>query len=414
MTKLDTLSLLTALLTACGSSSNATDAGSIADAHGPDAHPAANNAIPLSTPNGSYYTANVSIGSQMFVLDIDTGSTTTGVAASGCTTCANVGITDLYSPGSTATTANRAVHTSYGDGSTWSGTIYTDQVGLGHGTPNVSLNFGAISTQTNFFHDASHEGILGLGTPQLLEPGTTSYFAAEATAGVTPELAFELCDDHGTMWVGDYDPFAASGTVQYTSMQQSGQAPFYGVAPSDMGIGGVSLGFDNSTFQTPIVDTGTSLIYLPSTVITALTASVSASPGFQALFPNQTLSATDNSGCVMAKVGTLYSDVNAMLPKLSLTFPTADNTSTFTVNLNAAESYLALGGNEMYCLDIFDDSANGPIFGDAMLRGMVTVIDVANSQVGFAPDQGCTAGATDRTRATAAHRPVEMGHRRPR
>ena len=303
------------------------------------------------------------------------------------------------------------MHASYGDGSSWSGTIYTDQVGLGHGTPNVSLSFGAIDAQNGFFHDALHEGILGLGTPQLLASGTTSLMATEASAGVTPELAFELCDDHGTMWIGDFDPFAAATPVQYTSMQESVQAPFYGVAPSDMGIGDVSLGFDNTTFQTPIVDTGTSLIYLPTTVITALTASVSASPGFKALFPNQTLSASDNGGCVMASVGTLYSQVNAMLPKLSLTFPTTDNSSSFTVELNAAESYLSLAGNEMYCLDIFDDGGNGPIFGDAMLRGMITVVDIANHQVGFATDKGCTAGSTQRSHANVAHRPVEMGHR---
>ena len=47
-----------------------------------------------------------------------------------------------------------------------------------------------------------YQGIFGLGPSDLLEPGTTSYLDAVKTAGVSNAMSFELCDDHGTRWLG--------------------------------------------------------------------------------------------------------------------------------------------------------------------------------------------------------------------
>ena len=264
-------------------------------------HVAAKNAIPLTSPDGSFYTANLLIGAQTFALDLDTGSSTTGIASTSCSSCSSAGVTDLYAPSATATNMHNTAQAQYGDGSGWSGDIYSDQVGLANGTPNVPLNLVAITDQQGFFQDASYAGILGLGPDELLEQGTSSYIEAESNAGVTAEMAFELCAQTGTMWLGDFDAAAAVAPPQFTPSQESNNNPFYAVDLNDIAIDGVSLGFGSSTFQQPIVDTGTSLWYAPEQVITALTTKVIASSGFATLFAGQPLSEND---CLQAPSGT--------------------------------------------------------------------------------------------------------------
>ena len=396
-----------AMTAACSSSNpNGVDGG----ANSADAA-AAKNAIPLSSPNGEFYTAALKIGAQSFALDLDTGSSTTGIASSTCTSCTNAGVTSLYTPTTTGTSTGMAAQAQYADGSGWSGTVYADHVGLGNGTPDVPLDLVAITSQNGFFRDAAYQGILGLGPTELLARGTTSYFTAVGTAGVTPEMAFEFCERNGTMWLGDYDESFAASPMRFTKSRESGQDPFYAVNMTDMGIDGVSLGFGDATFQDPIVDTGTSLFYIPGQVITALATKVSASTGFKQLFPNQTLSPNSNQGCVQASNGVTDAMVNATLPKMSMSFPTVDGGSVFAVSVDAANSYLYSAGNREYCLSIQDDQGAGAIMGDSILRSMITVINTQTNEIGFATDKHCSvAQAADRSRDTTVHLRTEHGH----
>ena len=383
-----------------------TSTSADARASSSDAHVAAKNAIPLTSPDGSFYTANLLIGAQSFALDLDTGSSTTGIASSGCSSCSSAGVTDLYTPSSTATTMHNTAQAQYGDGSGWSGDIYADQVGLANGTPNVPLNLVAITQQDGFFQDSSYDGILGLGPDELLEQGTSSYIEAVSTAGVKPLMAFELCAQTGTMWLGDFDTAAAVEAPQFTPSQESNNNPFYAVDLNDIAIDGVSLGFGSSTFQQPIVDTGTSLWYAPQQVITALTNKVNASSGFASLFAGQSLS---ENNCQQAPAGTSLAAVNAALPKMSLGFPKASG-GKFSISVDATSSYLMPSGGDQYCLGVFDDQGSGGIMGDSILRAFVTVIDTQNSVIGFGADQGCAAvDAERRAHSPAMHKPVEHG-----
>src|SRR6476619_5679141 len=92
------LSIVAVPLLACGD--NQKQASSPDAAATPDAASNVGTAIPLTTPDGSFYTAMVTIGSQMFALDVDTGSTTVGVAGASCSAC--TGISPLYAPGTSA------------------------------------------------------------------------------------------------------------------------------------------------------------------------------------------------------------------------------------------------------------------------------------------------------------------------
>jgi hypothetical protein len=390
-------------------------------------------AIPLTSPDGSFYTANIDIGSQTFALDVDTGSTTIGVAGATCSAC--TGISPLYTPGTGATDGMRTASTQYGDGSKWSGEVFTDVVGVG-AAPHVGVGFVNITGQTSFFDGNMnfYQGIFGLGPSVLLEPGTTSYLDAIKPQVASTAMAFELCDDHGTMWLGGFDPSAAAAPMAYTPMVPvSGSNGFWAVHIADIAIGGTSLGVDANAMGAPIVDTGTTLWYMPGTVVAAIVDSINASPGKEALFGDAVLSggtittgtgsgsgsgagAGSGSGsggggsghhrCLTA-TGVTADQVDAMLPEMAMSFPDGAG-STFTLSLPATKSYLEDAGNGRFCLNVANGTNLGvSILGDRFMRSFVTTIDAPHSRIGFAPDRGCSIAA----RASIVREPsTEHGH----
>ena len=370
------------LVTACGDGGHDTvDAGPPP----PDALVIGVEAIPLTTPDASYYNVALTFGgSQQFEMDLDTGSTSIAVAGTACTTC---GVTKHYSPGTAATDMHKTARTEYADGSGWSGEIFGDMVGLGYETPPVPIDFVSISTQTQFFDGSSYEGIMGLGPKYLLEPGTTAYVPAATAAGATPIMAFELCATHGNMWLGGFDPAAGQGDVQYTTMLpiDGNNNPFYSIDIDDMLIGTASLGMTAPDFQQPIIDTGTSLAYLPTVVDTALLAKINADPGFVATFPGQTIS---ENRCV-SSAGVTAAQVDAALSPLVLKLPVAGS-DDITISAPATSTYLYDNGGGTYCMAYFDGGNDGgATLGDSFIRGFLTVIDLQANRIGFAPDAGC-------------------------
>jgi hypothetical protein len=199
------------------------------------------------------------------------------------------------------------------------------------------------------------------------------------------------------MWLGGYDPSHAASALQYTPILTTGtNAGFYSVNMTGMALGGSSLGVTSATFDGPIVDTGTSLFYVPNAAETALISKINASAGYKALFPNQTLvdptnSTSQTAGCVNAAAGTTDAMVDLMLPKLSYSFA---GVGGGTIMLDAAPlaSYFYSAGGGQYCLAIYGGGDQGQAtMGDMFMRSFVTVVDVAHQQVGFAPTSRCAA-----------------------
>ncbi len=347
-------------------------------------------ALPLTTPDGSFYTVLLDINSVDFALDIDTGSATVGIAAATCTGCP---VTPEYTPTPTAVDTGMQTSQMYADGSGWSGEIITDKLGLQHTTPAVDVSFVAISRQAGgFFSDNSYQGILGLGPAALLVGISTSYVDAVKAASVAPIMSFEFCALDGTMWLGGFDATHAASPVQFTPMiPQSGPDQFYTVNLSDMGLGGTSLGFGSTTFQNPIVDTGTSLFYIPTEVDTALLVGINKSAGFKALFPG---SALDDNNCAMGATTITNAMVDAMLPPMSLSFPAESGTGNITVSAPASQSYIYEKTAGEWCF-AFADGGSGQqyfgVMGDSILRAFLTVVDIENQRVGFGTDGGCAA-----------------------
>ena len=96
------------------------------DAQSVDAANIVGTAIPLTSPDGSFYTAMVNIGSQVFALDVDTGSTTIGVAGRPARRARASRRSTRPAP--VRWTATARPTTQYGDGSMWAGEVFTDMV----------------------------------------------------------------------------------------------------------------------------------------------------------------------------------------------------------------------------------------------------------------------------------------------
>ena len=364
--------------------------------------------VPLVTTNGLQYTASVSIGGQSFALDIDTGSTTTGVAASSCTTC---DVTPLYTPGTTAVDDHQTAQTQFLDNTGWSGEIFTDQVTLGHGTPTVPLSFVAIKSQTGFFTGNTRQGVLGLGPDALLTVHTTSYLDATTTAGEADVIGVELCDSTGQLWIGQLDTTVVSSPVQFTPNAIAGTDPMYfEVAMTDIAMGGTSIGVNASTLGDTVVDTGTSLWYVPTAALNGIISGITHASAYATLFPGQTLAVSHNNGCIASRDGISAATIDAMMPMLAMTFGTG--TDAFTITVPATRSYLYDSGSNEWCLTVRDNTSSGGrnLMGDTILRSMLTVIDIDANRIGFAPDIGCHTVEGDRIRAAPRGQPVELGH----
>ncbi len=365
-----------------GGNGNGADAHHNVDAVG--THPDASNpsglvAVPLTTPGELVFTAPMKFGTQSFNMLVDTGSSSTGVAATSCTNC---GVSPAYTPGGGATDQHATASSTFGDGTGWSGEVYADTAAIGTGFA-VKLDFAAITSNNGFFR-GGFDGIVGLGPDDLLLPHTTSYVDAAVTAGMLPQFAFEECVNDGTMWLGGYDNAAVAQPVVFTPMTGAG---YYTVGIAGMAIGATDLGLSSASFGDTIVDTGTSISFIPSAAQNAILSKVNASAGFKAVFGSQSLTA---GGCVSSSLSA--AQIDAMLPTLGLTFPDAGGGATTAVPVAATRSYLVDEGGGNYCLAFEDAGQLGmSLIGGTLLSGLVTVFDVGNNQVGFAPEAGCPA-----------------------
>lgn len=376
-----TLALTALATTGCGNSSNgdSPDAAVQIDAAPmPDA-PASQAgvvAIPLVGLGGAY-TAKMSLGGQPFDVVVDTGSTSTGVAAAACTNC---NVHPAYMPG-TGMDLHQAASSQYGSGS-WKGEVFEDSAAMGT-RGAITLDFASITSQTGFFQGSAYQGILGLGPDGLLLPYTTSYLTKLIAGGMTGEVAFQLCPDNGTMWLGGYDAAAATAAPAFTPI--SSAAPYYIVSVGAASVSGTAS-LTGADFGPTIIDTGTTQTFVPAAVLTAVINGVKGSTGYTAAFGTQAL--TDGA-CLDTTMTSAQLD--AALPPLALSFAG----STTPISIPATRSYMFDQGGGSYCFmfsdssQLFGSAQKVSLFGNTLLAGMLTVVDVDHHQMGFALQTGC-------------------------
>jgi cathepsin D len=366
-----------ALVAACGG-----DSGPQNDGPPPPAYP-------LIEEQNAAYTVNITIGGgQSFDVTVDTGSTTLAIAASTCANC--TGVTPLWTPDATAVDNGGSASSSYGDGTSWDGEVYTDSMAV-TGDPNVvpKMKFAAITSQNGFFRpDEPAEGILGFGSTPLAVPNTDSYVSERIDNQFPGVFAFQLCPENGTLWFGGADKTHEVSDEQYTALQPiNDNQPFYLLDVTSASLDGHDLSLSGGA----LADTGTTMMLLPTATYDAMTSAIVNSDGWKSIFGAEPFPTLQCS----ATTAHSKNDIDAALPQMQVTMNDLDG-KPFTVSLPATSSYLLQMGPS-YCSDIADAGPAGSIggginaiLGDAFLRAFITVFDTQNLKIGFAPQQNCT------------------------
>jgi hypothetical protein len=346
----------------------------------------------LTGCGGPGYAAAFQVGGLEYQLTIDTGSGTLAVASSACTSC---GVTPEYTPGPGAVDDGQQVTDAYLGGS-WQGEEYTESVQLGALAP-ITMKLAAIDTQTGFFHSAgcglgtvpfAPQGIVGFGPSDLAVTGTDAFVTKLTHGGVPGVFAIEVCSQGGQLMLGAVDPVggALTGPAVYTPMATSS---YYEVVLEDLTFGGTSLGYGPSDFGPVALDTGTSVLALPSVVFQSVVSVIEGVPAFSTAFAGKTgwLGTTDCHTSTLSAP-----EMDAQFPALTLAFPSGDG-GTSAITLKATQSYFPptiSNGSTYYCSGIFSNPlAAGTILGTSAMLGHMVVFDLAGSRVGFAPQAFC-------------------------
>jgi hypothetical protein len=365
-------------------------------------------AIPLTACNPNVYSAAMTVGgSQTFQLLLDTGSTTLAVAAVGCSSCTDAGVSDLYQPSPTAIDLMMPANAGFGDGepqnaSGWAGEIYQDWVGAGSTPDMTQVKLVAIEQQDQFLvgtcGGGPPQGVLGFAPSSIEVQGTNGFFdQLVADGGVNDLFATRLCSTEGTLWLGGFDPSLTTAPPVYTPMldvQVNGALvqAWYTVNLASISIVGTTIPVATASFPGAMLDTGSSYSTLPPAAFSTLTSTIAANSAFSGVFGANAASFFSSvNTCV--RLSQTKAALDAALPGLTLTL---GSNPSISVQATATESYLLSRGG-LWCPAITALTPDANSFpniaahlGAPMLASNVVIFDRANQRVGFAPHRPCT------------------------
>lgn len=223
------------------------------------------------------YVTPVQIGTpgQTLNLDIDTGSADLWVFSSE-TPSSEVDGQAIYTPSKSSTSkvlSGAGWDITYGDGSSSSGNVYTDKVTIGGLTVSGQAIELAEEVSSSFTEETTTDGLLGLAFSSIntVSPTSQKTFFDNAKAQLdspvfTADLGYHA---PGTYNFGFIDESAYKGEIAYTSVS-TGQG-FWEFKSTGYAVGSGSF---TSTSIDGIADTGTTLLYLPASVVKAYWAKV--------------------------------------------------------------------------------------------------------------------------------------------
>ncbi|KAB8416401.1 hypothetical protein FH972_024920 [Carpinus fangiana] len=333
--------------------------------------------VPLDNELTLYF-ANVSIGTpaQDLRLHIDTGSSDLWVNTPESQICTSRGgaycrATGTYSSNDSSTYAfvNGDFNISYVDGSGASGDYASDTLRIGSASLS-EFQFGI------GYRSTSQEGILGIGYAinevQVNRAGGDQYpnlplaLVNQGTIS-TPAYSLWLNDldaNTGTILFGGVDTDKYDGTLSTLPIvQESGVYAEFIIALTALGSNGNSGSVISNTAIPVLLDSGSSLTYLPNNIVSALYQSISAQ--------------YDSSQ------GAAYVDCSLADQSGSLDFTFSGVTISVPYN-----ELVILGGynnGQAYC--VFGVSPAGDstsVLGDTFLRSAYVVYDLENNELSLA------------------------------
>jgi len=328
-------------------------------------------------PTGIFWTT-VQVGTppQDFPVAIDSGSGDLDIAGKGCSGCVTHAPNNAYDAAASST-SNRAFPYVFSNTyqtcdlkhptapCTISGKLYKDKVTLA-GLGPVDVKFGAIEKQTsNFDQFKEIDGVMG-----FTQGGSENVFSQLVSSGKCDNVwalcMYEGSSGNGTLTIGGVDPRLSDTAVQY--VPDDGTF-FRSVHVQSLKVGDVDL----KVGQSAILDTGTNVLLLPSSLYSQVQKSMC-------------------SDASLAHCKDLWS--NACV---TLTDEEVDAYPAFSMELNGvslemnSRDYLLLGSPlasaaGQYCLGIRDGGSSGGtgfIIGDTTMRHYYLVFDLARKRIGW-------------------------------
>lgn len=334
------------------------------------------------------YYANISLGTpaQNLQVSIDTGSSDLWVNTATSSLCSSSqnpceGGTYSQSSSSSARVINRNFNISYVDGSGALGNYVGDRMQFAGVTLN-DFQFGVASTST------SNMGVLGIGYDVLEVQVNRAGGAPYPNLPLALRNAGRINTNAYSLWLNDLD--ASKGSILFGGVDSAkydgqlttlpvlgsniggGQTLYYQLAVALSGItfGGKNVAGSNNLPLAVVLDSGTSLTYLPDAIVSEIYKQIS----------------------VQVEQGTAYAyceDANQG-KTLSFTF------SGKTINVPMDELYISVGqdqyGNPLRFRNgkaacIFGIASSGgatPLLGDTFLRSAYVVYDLQNNQISIA------------------------------
>ncbi|KAI0712498.1 acid protease [Earliella scabrosa] len=223
------------------------------------------------------WTGKVSVGSpaQSFTIDFDTGSSDLWVPASSCTSC---GSHAKYNPSKSSQSSKKSgsFSISYGDGSTASGTPYTDTVTVG-GVTVTGQYLAAVSRESSEFVSDPADGLLGLGLPAISNLGHNPFFFTAVSQDTAPEgvFSFKLSQTGSELFIGGTNDDLFTGDIEFHRL--SSNDGFWQIGGASVSVNDQSV--SSSKFET-IIDSGSTIITAPPSAAKAFWSRVQGSKVF--------------------------------------------------------------------------------------------------------------------------------------
>ncbi|GAB7340552.1 hypothetical protein MBLNU457_6967t1 [Dothideomycetes sp. NU457] len=329
------------------------------------------------TNEETLYFANVTIGTppQPLRLHIDTGSSDLWVNVANSQLCTSRGnpcaFAGTYAPNKSSTYnyVNSEFNITYVDGSGSVGDYATDRVSIGGVTlQNQEFGIGYSST--------SQEGIMGIGYTLneaiLAVPGAEPYVNLPLNmmqSGYINANAYslwlnDLDASTGSILFGGVDTDKYTGTLEAVPIiKEQGVYAEFIIGLTAVGMNG-NQGSIASNLNTPaLLDSGSSLMYLPNNVASEIFAMTGAQYNSQ-------------EGAAFIDCAQAYNQTT-----IDFTF------SSPTISVSMSELVIVAGvqGNREVCiLGIAPADGTTPVLGDTFLRSAYVVYDMQNNEIALA------------------------------